>query len=303
MQLKNTLGLSVLLVSLFMTACESKDRTSTSITQTGDMMQMASTITSETKKVYLEGSIRGEKDGKVFTETFDKKSLTASLQIKGSDVVLNIASQQAGVMIIGQSPHGIGNYHGVGNYDEKELNIIKVEMNMKTMGVEQLKVSEKKVEITEDSDTDIKGTLAFKTKSQAGETHNIKGTFEFKKIIIDPNDQQALLQLIKRNKNYIGSASIALRKNKDFMQKAIFINASCFRYAGASLKKDKAFILGIVKEKPEAILMALDESLSKDKGFAMEMVKANEEVIYYLPSGLKKDKDVIAASKKKKAKK
>jgi len=93
------------------------------------------------------------------------------------------------------------------------------------------------------------------------------------------------------------SITIALCKDKDFMYKAIMLDSSCFRSADTSLKKDKAFVLSVVKEKPAAILMALDESLAQDKDFAIEMLKANKKVIHYLPSRLKKDKDVIATSK------
>ena len=296
MQLKNTLGLSILLVSLLMTACESKDKSSKSSTQKGGMMQMVSKTASETKKVYLEGTMTGKKDGKAFTETFTKQNPAASLRTRGSNVSLHIESRQTAIMTIGQS-HGVGSYHGVGNYDAKDLNFIKIEMNMKTMGVERLKVVEKKVEITEDSTTDIKGTVVLKTESTSGETHTIEGAFAFKKIIIDPNDKVALLKLIKLNDDYIGSASMELRKDKDFMRKATFIDSSCFRSADASLKKDKAFVLSIVKEKPSAVLMSLDESLSNDKDFAIKMVKANKKVIHFLPLGLKKNKDVIAASK------
>jgi hypothetical protein len=200
-------------------------------------------------------------------------------------------------MLIGQS-FGVGNYHGVGHYDPKNLNFIKMQMDMKTMGVEQLKILEKKVEITEDSASEIKGSVSFKTASKSGETHTIDATFAFKKIIISPDDPQALLELIKLHKYYIGSASVALRKDRTFMQKASLIHAFCFRSADVSLKKDKAFVLSIVKEKPAAILMALDESLAEDKDFVIEMVKANKKVIHFLPSTLKKDKDVIAASQK-----
>jgi len=296
MTLKNILGLSVLLTGLLVTSCESKDKTPTSATQMGSMIQKAGNYASETQKVYLEGTMTGKKDGKPFTETFDKKTLAASLRTRRGNVSLHIDSLQAAIMMIGQS-HGVGSYHGVGTYDAKDLNFIKVEMNMKTMGVETLKVSEQKVEITEDSAAGIKGTVSFKTTSPSGKVHSIEGAFAFKKIIIDPNDKQALLELIKLNDDYIGSASTDLRKDKAFMKKAIFIDSSCFRSADASLKKDKAFILEIVKEKPAAFFMTIDESLVNDKDFAIEMVKANKKVIHFLPSNLKKDKDVIAASK------
>ena len=297
MKLKNTLGLSILLTSLLVTGCESKDKAPTSATQMGGMMQRASKTASETKKVFLEGTMTGKKDGKPFTETFYKKTPAASLDTRGGTVFLNIASRQTAIMMIGFS-NGAGNYHGVGEYDAKDLNFIKIEMNMKTMGAEHLKVSENKVKITEDSATDIKGTVVLKTESPAGKIHNIEAAFALKKIIIEPNDKEALLALIKLNDDYIASASVALRKDKDFMRKAIFIDSSCFSSADASLKKDKAFILEIVKEKPSSVLMALDESLAEDKDFAIEMVKANKDVIHYLPSKLKKDKDVLAASKK-----
>ena len=299
MTLKNTMGLSILLASLLMTACESKDKIETITSQMGGMMQAAGKTASVTQKIYLEGTITGQKDGKPFTETYDKQRPQASLQTKGSEVLLNIDSRHMAIMLIGQSK-GVGTYHGVGSYDAKELNFIKAEMNIKTMGVEQMKILEKKVEITEDSATDIKGTVSFKTESPSGETHSIEGEFAFKKIIIDPDDKQALLKLIELNDDYIASASIALRKDKDFIYKAIMLDSSCFRSADASLKKDKAFVLSVVKEKPAAILMAIDESLAQDKDFAIEMLKVNKKVIHYLPSGLKKDKDVIAASKKTK---
>lgn len=296
MTLKNTMGLSILLASLLMTACESKEKSATSTTQMGGMMQAAGKTASETKKVYLEGTMTGQKDGKPFTETSSKQRPQASLQTKGSEVLLNIDSRHMAIMLIGLS-QGVGTYHGVGSYEAKELNFIKVEMNIKTMAVEQMKILEKKVEITEDSATDIKGTVSFTTESPSGETHSIEGEFTFKKIIIDPDDKQALLKLIKLNDDYIASASMALRKDKDFMYKAIMLDSSCFRSADVSLKKDKAFVLSVVKEKPGAILMALDQSLAQDKDFAIEMLKANKKVIHYLPSKLKKDKDVIAASK------
>jgi len=296
MKLKNTMVLTVLLVSLVLTGCESKDKSTTKVTQRESMLKRASNIANETTKVYLEGTLSGKKDGKAFSETFHKNKPAASLQTRGGAVSLHIESQKTAIMLIGQSV-GVGNYHGVGHYDAKDLNFIKMQIDTKTMGVEQVEISEKKVEITEDSATDIKGTVSFITTSQSGETHSIEGAFAFKKIIISPDDKQALLELIKLNKDYIGSASVELRKDHIFMQKASLIHAFCFRFAGTSLKKDKAFVLSVVKEKPAAILMSLDESLVDDKDFAIEMVKANKKVIHFLPSNLKKDKDVIEASK------
>jgi len=299
--MKNTIayGLKLTLIvgsMLFLVACESKDKTATDTSQGEGMLKMASKIANETTKVYLHGTLSGKKDGKPFTEAFHKNSPAVSLKTRGNTVFLEIESQKTAVMLIGQSK-GVGTYHGVGSYEAKDLNFVKVEMNIKTMAVEQMKILEKKVEITEDSATDIKGTVSFTTESPSGETHSIEGEFAFKKIIIDPDDKQALLELIKLNDDYIASASIALRKDKDFMYKAIMLDSSCFRSADVSLKKDKAFVLSVVKEKPGAIMMALDKSLAQDKDFAIEMLKANKKVIHYLPSRLKKDKDVIAASK------
>jgi len=268
-------------VILLLSACEGKEKmTTTNVAQVN-----------KTTKIFFTGSVKGTSDVTPFSEEFTKKRTGVSLERSDVKYSLNIHSSIA-IM-------NIRDYNGVGNYDDKNLNFIKVKMNMKTMRAETLSITEKKIEILKDTEGKLEGTFSFTATSKSGVIHKIKGKFDFTKVLFDAGDEITLLKMIKLNSLYRYSVSLKLRGDEVFMKKAILVRSNCFGIVDESLFNDKAFILGIVKENPNVLIQmrVTNHPLSEKKSFMLEAVKTNKKAIMFLPPKFKKDKDIIEASK------
>ncbi len=265
----------------------------------------------------LQGKIVGDVNGKAFTY-FNEKERPGKIRKSNSGQSLNLTFSTLATTILTINEHaykGADTYNSASNFKLLDMRNPKAHFKNK---------DNSKLTILEDDETHVKGSFSFATLSDKNEEIVINATFDLTKIVIDPNDQEALLKEIKENPSSIQSLG-DLKSDKDFILKAISINQLAFRYADKSLKSDRGFILKAMQENPKRPLLMfadkelksdkdfalkavkinvgafylLDKKLKKDKGFALKALKINSKVFNFLDKTLKKDKDIFAASKLK----
>ncbi len=251
----------------------------------------------EIHETFLQGKVNGTFNGKAFTYDYSK-SRDSKIRTAGNQTSLLISFGLYGVKTY-SSLIIIRGYHGKGTYQDEMslspfLEMAKPRDKFKTLG--------KTINITEDSPNKLTGDFAFTVVSADNEKFIVDGSFDYKKIIIDINDEASLLNELKLNGSFMESLGDK-RSDKDFIIKALEQGGgTAFNYADDKLRKDKTFILRALKEAPKgmvSLMMKVDKELLRDKGFALKMLAINPAVDYFLDKKLKKDKDIISATKNK----
>ncbi len=314
MKINNSHKLGLLVTTLFLLiSCGSDgkevDKTSKS---KADIMK---SFNEDVKDTPLQGKIIGDVNGKSFTY-FNKKERPGKIRKSNGGKHLNLTFSTLPTSILTINVRG---YKGADSYVSGG--------NFKLISFKDPKAvfknkDDSKITIIED-DTHVKGSFSFATVTDKNEDIVINATFDLTKVVIDHNDQEALLKEIKEHPDVIQSLG-DLKSDKDFILKAISVNNRAFTYAEKSLKGDRDFILKAMQENPKksvAILMFADKKLKNDKDFALKAIKINHNSLYFfnklrkdkdfalkalkinvgafdlLDKKLKKDKDIIAASK------
>lgn len=244
------------------------------------------------KDTPLQGKVVGEINGKAFS-SFDELERPGKIRETSSGKSLNLTFTIMPASILTINEHA---YKGSATYTGTSFKLLSLsdpKARFKNAG-------DNKLTILEDDDTHVKGSIEFATMSEKNEKVIINATFNLTKVIFDPNDQEALLIEIKENPSAIESLG-ELRSDKEFILKAIQRNPIAFRYADKSLREDEDFILKALQDnrKNFLLLMHADKNVKSDKGFALKAVEINPLVLNLLDKELKKDKDIIAASKAK----
>ncbi len=268
------------------------------------------------KDTPLQGKIIGDVNGKAFTY-FNEKERPGKIRKsnRGKHLNLTFFVSPSALTINIRAYKGADTYVSGGNFKLISFKDPKAVFKNK---------DDSKLIILEDDDAHVKGSISFATVSEKNEEIVINATFDLTKVLIDLNNQDALLKEIKENPSVIQSLG-DLKTDKDFILKAISINQTAFNYADKSLKGDRGFILKAMQENPKRPLLMfadkelksdkdfalkaikisdmtfymLDKKLKKDKDFALKALKINPKVFNFLDKTLKKDKDIIAASKLK----
>ncbi len=248
------------------------------------------TVDKNIQDIPLQGKIIGDVNGKEFSY-FNKKERPGKIRKTNSGKHLNLTFSTLPTSIL---TINVRDYKGADTYVSGG--------NFKLISFKDPKAIFKnkdnsKLTIIEDDDKHIKGSILFATVSENNEKIVINATFDLTKIVIDPNNQEALLKEIKDNPS--STASLGdLNSDKDFILKAISINQMALNYADKSLKGDRDFLLKAMQQNPKSLLlMFADKKLKNDKDFALKAVKINPLAINLLDPKLKKDKEIIAASK------
>ncbi len=311
---------SLVITSLFLlVSCgsDTKERDKTSNKTSKSKAAVINDYKKSIKDTPLQGKIIGDVNGKAFTY-FNEKERPGKIRKSNSGKSLNITFSTRPTLIL---TINVRAYHGADTYD--------IGANSKVLSLKNVRGvfknnDDNKLTIIEDDDTHVKGSISFATASEKNEEIVINATFDLTKVVIDPNNQDALLKEIKDNPSVIASLG-DLKADKDFILKAIALSPVAFSYADKSLKGDRDFILKAMQENPKRLLLMqankelksdkdfvlkavkisdmafynIDKKLKKDKIFVLKALKNNPNIFNFLDKTLKKDEDIIAASKLK----
>lgn len=254
---------------------------------------VSETVSQNIQDTPLQGKIIGDVNGEAFTY-FSEKERPGKIRETnlGKHLNLTFSTLPTTILTINISAYnGADTYVSGGNFKLLSFKDPRAVFKNK---------DDSKLIIIEDDDTHIKGNISFATVSEQNEEITINAKFDLTKVVIDHNNQEALLKEIKNNPSSIESLG-DLKSDKDFILKAISITPLAFYYADKSLKADKDFILKALQENPKhfIFLMYVNKDIKGDKGFALKAIKINSRVLNLFDKKLRKNKDVIAASKSK----
>ncbi len=292
--MKKTHKPSLLVATLFLlVSCASDGK------ETDKTVKPATTVSNAVnttlQDTYLKGKIIGDFNGKAFSH-FNKKERPGKIRQSNKRTIFNItfAALQTNIVTI-----SVLGYHGADSYTASNGASFKVIDFKNPKGKFKLK-DNAKLKIMEDDETHVKGSISFVAISEQKEEIVINAQFDLTKVVIDLNNQEALLKEIKDNPGIVESIG-RLKSDKDFMLKAISINTLAFKYADKPLKADRVFILKALQDNPKSflLLMHVNKDIKSDKAFALKAVKINSRALHLMDKKLRKDKDVIAASKGK----
>lgn len=251
------------------------------------------------KDIYLQGKIIGDVNGEAFSY-FDKNVDSGRLNEDKRDKTLDLKFSPfptLNLKIHVYDYQGANTYEGgIVSFKLKKMKELKKQKGVyKNARVNYKNIDNSKLTIIEDDATHLKGSISFATVSDKNENIEINVTFNFTKVFIDPNTQEALLKVIKRSPSIIKKIG-DLNSDKDFILKASSVNKLAFAYADESLKKDRDFALRMVKVNFRNI-NKFDKDLLKDKKFALKVLKIDQRTFFSFDKELRKDKDIIAAGK------
>ncbi|EFC44723.1 predicted protein [Naegleria gruberi] len=105
-------------------------------------------------------------------------------------------------------------------------------------------------------------------------------------------DREFILKAVKQYGYALEYADESLKKDREIVLKAVKQNGYTLEYADESLKKDREIVLKAVKQNGYALEYA-DESLKKDREIVLEAVKQNGSTFEYADESLKKDREII----------
>ncbi len=90
-------------------------------------------------------------------------------------------------------------------------------------------------------------------------------------------------------------ADASLKKNREFMLEAIKSDASTFRYADESLQKDRVFVLDSVRQN-SSMLSLVDASFKRDREIVLTAVRQSGSALQFADESFRNDRDIVLAA-------
>lgn len=106
------------------------------------------------------------------------------------------------------------------------------------------------------------------------------------------DDEEIMLECIKKNGRYISLASDRLKDNKNFILSAIYEWSRAIEFASDRLKMD-VDVANAVLSIDGLMICYLDDSLKRDENIILKALSKNRSSYEYIPEDVKKDKKTI----------
>lgn len=89
----------------------------------------------------------------------------------------------------------------------------------------------------------------------------------------------------------------AASNNRDFVLRAVQQDGSMLNYANDNFRNDKEIVLAAIKARPvSAVFDVASERLKKDKAFVLEVVRDDGLQLHYADAALRSDREVVSAA-------
>ena len=110
-------------------------------------------------------------------------------------------------------------------------------------------------------------------------------------------NKKIVLEAVKQAGHALEYADESLRNDRNFILKAVKLNAYAVLYGHKNFKKDKKIVLVAVKQDVD-VFDFIDESLKKDEKFVLNILKQGSYIFPYCEDNYNKNKEIILEAQK-----